>query len=332
MQDLLGRLTALDPDASETLKVVSYFDALVARSVGVESMLRGAAVLSGATVGHRDGHQTVRVRADGVRIDPDGLGEPWPTRKSGPDAVAWIEREGEPHSNDAMILERLVLALGIIRARRTIGQESAVELAISSYAGDEERAGAVSRLRLGEAPLRVVASPPDPAPLPQHPSAVVATRHGLTRATILHSGIEPMEAWRDRMAPRLGIGLTTGAASTLPTSWSAALIAVRLTSEADPVVDAADLGAALLLAEAADSTPPHPDAEALACLDARSLELLDAVADERSVRAASVRLGRHHSSVQERLTALIDVLGYDPRTPRGRTRYALARMLLTLFR
>ena len=55
MQDLLGRLTALDPDASETLKVVTYFDALVARSVGVESMVRGAAVLSGATVGQRDG-------------------------------------------------------------------------------------------------------------------------------------------------------------------------------------------------------------------------------------------------------------------------------------
>ena len=40
MQDLLGRLTALDPDASETLKVVSYFDTLIARAVGVESMLR----------------------------------------------------------------------------------------------------------------------------------------------------------------------------------------------------------------------------------------------------------------------------------------------------
>jgi len=65
MQDLLGRLTALDPDASETLKVVSYFDALVARSVGVESMLRGAALLSGATVGHRDGRHTMRVQADG---------------------------------------------------------------------------------------------------------------------------------------------------------------------------------------------------------------------------------------------------------------------------
>lgn len=59
-------------------------------------------------------------------------------------------------------------------------------------------------------------------------------------------------------------------------------------------------------------------------------KLLDAVVDEQSVRAAAIRLGRHHSSVQDRLTALIDSLGYDPRTSRGHTRYSLARMLLRL--
>lgn len=327
MQDLLGRLTALDPDASETLKVVAYFDALIARSVGVESMLRGAAVLSGAAVGHRDGSQVVRVRADGVRVDPVPVSSEWPTRESGEDAVAWIERDGGPHANDAMILERLALALGIIRARRAVGQESAVELAISSYAGDDERAGALARLRLADEPLTVVASPPDPAPLPEHPSAVVATRHGLTRATIVPAGIDPRTAWGAD-----GIRLGIGDAGALPASWSSALIAVRLTSEVEPVVAAADLGAAMLVAEAADARPPHPDAVALAALDPRSIDLLDAVVDGHSVRAAAVRLGRHHSSVQERLAALVDALGYDPRTPRGHTRYVLARMLLTLSR
>lgn len=325
MQDLLGRLTALDPDASETLKVVSYFDALVARSVGVESMLRGAAVLSGATVGHRDGRQVVRVRSDGVRIDPGDVSTDWPMRESGSDAVAWIERDGGPHANDAMILERLVLALGIIRARRSPGPESAVELVISAYAGEDERAAALSRLRLADGPLLVVASPPDPAPPPEHPSAVVATRHGLTRATILPVGADPVAIW-GAAAPRLGIG-TPGA---LPASWSSALIAVRLTNEAEPVVAAADLGAALVVAESAIGGARHPDAAVLAGLDPRNLELLDAVVDGQSVRAAAARLGRHHSSVQEKLGALVDVLGYDPRTPRGHTRYSLARMLLAL--
>jgi hypothetical protein len=327
MQDLLGRLTALDPDASETLKVVSYFDALVARSVGVESMLRGAALLSGATVGHRDGRHTMRVQADGVRVDPADVSDGWPMRESGPDAVAWIERDGEPHTNDAMILERLALALGILRARRTVGPESAVELAISTYANAQERAGALARLRLGDGPLVVLASPPDPAPA-QHPSAVVATRHGLTRATIVPAGSDPRSPWPAGSDLRLGIGVPGPA----PASWSSALIAVRLTSTAEPVVDAADLGAALIVAESAEGAPPHPDVETLSGLDARSLELLDAVAEERSVRAAATRLGRHHSSVQEKLTALIDTLGYDPRTSRGHTRYTLARMLLTLAR
>lgn len=329
MQDLLGRLTALDPDASETLKVVSYFDALVSRSVGVESMLRGAALLSGTTVGQRDGTQIVRVREDGVRIDPVAPDGDRPMRDSGPDAVVWIEREGEPHTNDAMILERLALALGIIRARRAVGPESAVELAISSYPSDEERAGALSRLRLPAAPLRIVASPPDPAPLPQHPSAVVATRHGLTRATILPADMIATTAWPDTTALRLGIGLS-GPGEHLPRSWSAAMIAARLTSGDEPVVDAVALGAALVVAEAADAGVPHPDVTALARLDERSLELLDAVVDTQSVRAAATRLGRHHSSVQERLTALVETLGYDPRTSRGHARYALARMLLTL--
>ncbi|EQM75663.1 hypothetical protein [Microbacterium maritypicum] len=329
MQDLLGRLTALDPDASETLKVVSYFDALVARSVGVESMLRGAAVLSGATVGQRDGRHIVRVRADGVRIDPVEPSPSWPVRESGPGAVAWIEREGDAHSNDAMILERLSLGLGIIRARRAVGPESAVELAISSYAGAEERAAALPRLRLSASMLRLVASPPEPAPLPTHPSAVVATRHGLTRATIIDAQTDVREVWPETAALRLGVGLA-GPGDQLPQSWASALVAVRLTSPGEPVVDAADLGALLLVADAAESSPLHPDAAALAALDARSRELLDAVAEEQSVRAAATRLGRHHSSVQERLTVLVETLGYDPRTSRGHARYVLARMLLTL--
>lgn len=326
MQDLLGRLTALDPDASETLKVVSYFDALVARSVGAESMLRGAAMLSGATVGHRVGGQSIRIRADGVRIEPVDPEAGWMLRETGPGAVAWIERT-EPHTNDAMILERLALALGIIRARRSAGADSAVELVISSHASADERAAALSRLRLPAGDLRVVASPPDPAPPPQHPSAVVATRHGLTRATILTAGTDAADAWSADL--RRGIG-TAGAGERLPESWSSALIAVRLTSPAEPMVAADDLGAFLLVAEAADAGSLHPDAAALARLDARGLELLDAVVEEQSVRGAAVRLGRHHSSVQERLTALVGALGYDPRTSRGHTRYALARMLLTL--
>lgn len=328
MQDLLGRITALDPDASETLKVVSYFDTLVARSVGVESMLRGAAVLSGATVGHRDGQKIIRVRADGVRVDPADQADDWPHRESGPESVVWLERTGDPHTNDNMILERLTLALGIIRARRSGEVESAVELAISSFASTDERAFALARARVPSGPLRLVASPPDPAPRSLHPSAVVATRHGLTRATILSEDTAPADAWDGEHPTRLGVG-NAGSATHLPESWASALIAVRLTTEQEPQMSAEDLGALLLIAES-DPEGQHPDVVALARLDERTRELLDAVVEEQSVRAAAARLGRHHSSVQERLTVVTEALGYDPRTPRGQARFVVARTLLRL--
>lgn len=327
MQDLLGRLTALDPDASETLKVVSYFDALVARSVGIESMLRGAAVLSGATVGHRDARQIIRVRADGVRIEAAEPTGEWTVRDSGADAVAWIERHGTPHANDAMILERLTLALGIIRARRAGDAESAVELVISGFASAGERASAAARLRLPTGPLRVIASPPDPEPRPQHPSAVVATRHGLTRATIIGAEADGADAWIEPDL-RLGIG-TAVSVESLAESWEAALVAARLTTASEPVQQADDLGALLLIAQEAGGAR-HPDAVAVANLDDRRRELLDAVVDAQSVRAAATRLGRHHSSVQEQLAVLVETLGYDPRTPLGQARFVAARMLMRL--
>ncbi|WIM19440.1 MULTISPECIES: hypothetical protein [unclassified Microbacterium] len=326
MQELMGRLTALDPDASETLKVVSYFDALVTRLVGAESMLRGAALLAGAPVGYRDGTHLTRVDGNGGRL-PAAASDGWARREAGMGAEVWLERQGEPHVNDAMILERLALALGIIRARRTIGPESAVELAISSHTDSDERAAALARLRIEPGTLRVIASPPDPAPALSHASAVVTTRYGLTRATIIDSTVEPDAAWEE--PPRLGVGLTVPS-DQLPASWSSALIAARLTTPAEPMLDATDLGAALAIAENAERAPLHPDALALTKLDSSSLELLDALSAERSGRGAAIRLGRHHSSVQERAGTLAGQLGYDPRSTRGHTRYTLARMLMTL--
>lgn len=327
MQELVGRLTALDPEASETLKVVSYFDTLVGGGVGLDALLRGAAVLSGATAGCAPvtGRQ-LRFTPSGERLEPtDAAASAWPSRATGDGSRVWIERSDAAHANDGMVLERLALAVAITTARRSNTPDAAVEVVITASAPTAERAVAASKLRLDASDhVRAIAFPPDVAALAPGPTAVVATPRGLARV-VLADG-----AFHAPPGVRAGIGVSS-TADRLPESWASALIALRLGNARQPVVDAAELGALLFVAEAADRhEEPHPDAAALAALDERSRLVLEGLADGGSVRAAASMLGMHHSSVQARLDTLTAQLGYDPRSPAGRTRYALARALTAL--
>lgn len=329
MQELVGRLTALDPEASETLKVVSYFDALVAGGVGLDALLRGAAVLSGTNAGYAPATgQEVRVAPSGERLEPAEAtvaASRWPSRRTSDGSLVWIERSGASHANDAMVLERLALAVAITTARRSNTADAAVEVVITAGAPAAERAVAASKLRMDATrDVRAIAFHPDAAALTPGPTAVVATPRGLARAVLVDGGFHVPPA------VRAGIGVS-GTAERLPESWASALIALRLSTPRDPVVDAAELGALLFVAESAERhEEPHPDAAAVDALDERSRLVLEALADAGSVRSAASVLGMHHSSVQARLDALTAHLGYDPRSPAGRTRYALARALAAL--
>jgi PucR C-terminal helix-turn-helix domain len=327
MQELVGRLTALDPEASETLKVVSYFDTLVGGGVGLEALLRGAAVLSGTNAGYAPTTgRRVRVGPGGERLESaDAAASEWPSRATSDGSLVWIERPGAPHANDAMVLERLALAVAITTARRSNTADATVEVVVTAGAPAAERAVAASKLRLDTSrDVRALAFHPDAAALTPGPTAVVATQRGLARVVLVDG------AFHVPPAVRAGVGVS-GAAERLPESWASALIALRLSAPREPVVDAAELGALLFVAEAADRhEQPHPDAAALDALDERSRLVLEALADSGSVRSAASVLGMHHSSVQARLDALTAQLGYDPRSPGGRTRYALARALAAL--
>lgn len=337
MQELVGRLTALDPEASETLKVVSYFDTLLGGGVGIETLLRGAAVLSGTVAGHRAGSRVTRIAADGERVgDGTSAGSGasgWPSRASGAGSMVWIERLGEPHANDAMVLERLALAVSLTGARRAAGADGAVELAISSAAPVDERATAVARLRLDGRSVRAIAMPADVEVGPSSPTAVVATARGLARVVLVVVSVDGSDIRPGFVSRgRAGVGSAVSA-EHLPTSWASALIALRLSGPERQVVVADDLGALLLIAEAADARADlHPDAVELDRLDPRARDILSAFESTGSVRAAAVRLGLHHSTVQARLEGLMGSLGYDPREPVGRTRLALAEALSALAR
>ncbi|MGP3533700.1 helix-turn-helix domain-containing protein [Microbacterium sp. RD1] len=320
MQELVGRLTALDPEASESLKVVSYFDALVSGGVGIEALLRGAAVLSGTVAGADTAGRRLRVNPEGERVDGAGGGRDWPSRPT-PDGTVWIERSGTAHANDAMVLERLALAVSLAQERRGSTPESALHVAIDAARSGDERRVALARLRVEPgATVRVLAVPAADALAP--PSTVVATPHGLVRAAFL-SGIAA-----SLPGARAGIGVPVPAEDA-PRSFDTAVVALRLSRAEEAVVDASDYGVLLAAAQALQATS-HPDAAVLSALDERACEVLHAVVESDSLRGAASALGMHHSTVQARYEALVRELGWDPRSPKGRARYEIAALVRRL--
>lgn len=319
MQELVGRLTALDPEASEGLKVIAYFDALIAGSVNTEALTRGAAVLAGVPAGARTPEAVVRVDAAGRRLTPDAV--EWPARMVAGDGVVWLERDGAAHANDAIVLERFALAVTLARARRHPQSDSSVQILLDAERPEQERREAAARLGLAGSDLRVVATVPS-MHLPDHPSTLAVTTAGVLRATIVTDAapVFPAEA--------VGLG-RRGTAMQLARSWADAQLALTMTDHRHPVVDLTGLG---ILADAvralADTVEQHPDVKALAVLDDRSARVLDALVESDSVRSAAQLLGMHHSTLQAKHETFTRELGYDPREPLGRARYELAALLL----
>lgn len=330
MQELVGRLTALDPEASESLKVVAYFDTLVAAGAGYDALLRGAALLSGAVAGAEHRGRVSRRGSDGR--DPGG--EPSPRRPERPYAsgTVWLERVGPYHANDEMIVERLALCFDLVEARRR--PVSSLEIAVDAHRTLAERTTALANLHLDpETRIRLVATwPQSRASTPS--SVILPTRYGIMRATLQRPDSTPPAppATPDSGAQpdgHVGLGAWVRA-SHAPESWEGAVFALRMTDAAMPVIDATDMGALVLMARAYDPETPHEDVLTLAGLDERSAEILLAIVECDSLRAAATRLGVHHSTVQARHEALMQTLGYDPRTPAGKVRYSAAELLLRL--
>ncbi|MEW2134079.1 helix-turn-helix domain-containing protein [Streptomyces sp. NPDC005435] len=318
MQELLGRLTALDPEASETLKVVAYFDALVVAAVGIDGLLRAAAAMSGAVAGIERRDRVSRFSPEGRRLDD--VGGPCSPELVKPGFRVWLEREGAPHANDEMVVERLALALELRDARHGAG--SGLEIAVDAATPVGERVAALAALRVDAgARIRLVATSLDD-PAPQGLSTVVPTRYGMLRATLDAFGTcSP--------AGHAGLGPWVGA-DHAPTSWNGAIVAYRLTGADDPVIDAASLGVMLELVQSYDPDRPHEDVVALGRLDAHESEILRALVESDSVRSAAARLGIHHTTLRARHETLTRRLGYDPRTPVGRMRAVTATLLLRL--
>ncbi|MEU4688974.1 helix-turn-helix domain-containing protein [Actinoplanes sp. NPDC023714] len=196
MKDLAVRLAALDADASAAVRVIAYFDGLVEAGAGLQSIVRGAAVLAGCPARLDDPARRVHIRVlpDGVAspslsppstlagpsLSASGLAEPspalsgvaepspalsgderWPSVRAG-SATLSLERPGPPGPVDQMVLER---AAGAARTvlDRTRGRASAtdeialIELLIDADAPPDARQRAARHLALpADAPAHVV--------------------------------------------------------------------------------------------------------------------------------------------------------------------------------
>ncbi|MDQ1128026.1 helix-turn-helix domain-containing protein [Microbacterium sp. SORGH_AS_0888] len=330
MQELLGRLGALDPEARQSLRVIACFDELMSGNVPTRALLAAAAALCGGVVGAQYEGRVERIDRRGDRLGPDvGVSRRCVHDLDG--LRVWVEGEAPAHANDALVLERLALA---IRVRVDPFSEGArrrdLAVVLDAEVAEGERLAAAARLLLPtDARFRVVVAPLFTA-WERHPQGiedVVATPAGPVHVAVIGESVpEPAGA-------PVGIGVAASVAE-LPVSYRTALVAVRLhDGRSAAPVRADDLGGlAVMLAEQFERGLAGPDQERVSRVAAHSWgeSTLDALVRTTSLREAARDLGIHPSTLSARVESIVATLGFDPLTGLGRTRLGTAFLLWRL--
>ncbi|WP_020108059.1 helix-turn-helix domain-containing protein [Nocardia sp. 348MFTsu5.1] len=337
MRELAGRLDALDADAGSALRVVAYFDELTHQRAGLESVVRGAAILSDHTALLVDGDAGLRMRItpDGVRRDTAGAPLPhWCRIDIEPGCALWLELPEPAGSVAAVVLERAASAIRAIldRPRSRLGpgrdrDPDLIDVILDPSASEHDRARAAQHLGLTRTGL----------------AHVVASSSGRIDIQLsvgdADSGVAVPVGSLGR--ERVGVGPAV-APKDLPGTETLALTAVRFTAEGDEsdpgprVVYVDRLGGLLLLAHAADTykgTIPDVTAVQRAAEAAPwMLATLHAVSTTSSLRAAATSVRVHHSTMQGRLVQAERRLGWSLRDDEGRNRLNVALILRRLSR
>lgn len=325
MQGLLLRLSTLDADAENAVRVIGFFDRLIAGRAGLDALVRSTAQLAECPVGISAPATGLSIRAEpesGLVASAD-IPKGAARRELEGGTVVWVARSGPPPPLDEMLLERFAIAVAVLLDHSSVplpelGDPALVELVVSATAGTAERSRALHLLGLEPlAPLRVLATPGDL----EGRSAVV----GDVRAVLLVGSVPALAV------DRVGVGPLRPAIEAAQ-SWQAARTALRFTSKVEPVIWWEHLGGLAPSAERLDpsSLAAVPDVCALDQLAAEDIAVLDAFCATGSARRAADVLHRHHSTVPARLTRAEGVLGFPLTTPAGRFRLQLALTLRRL--
>lgn len=329
MQELLGRIAALDTDATLGIRVISCFDELIAGNVNTPGLLRTAAALAGCPAGFQSATAN-----QSLRFDPTGrqlLSDP-PAHTLSlqlPDgSTVWLESRGSPQPNDQLILERLALAVGIRRG----GQRSELEkprdagTVLDPDAAPERRADAAARLGLAPGQRRAVLAVPLFAvwsERQQWPGDVIATRFGPVHALLVPE--QDKSAGIGTIVKPAGLG-PLAHIDDFPHSFEIAVIALRLSTPQEPFVSEESYGGLLPLLGGEESYTGRDDAHLLELIKQHqwASSALHALAQSSSVRQAAKTAHVHHSTMQSYVETIHHVMGFSPVEGYGRMRIGLA--------
>ncbi|MGI5129902.1 helix-turn-helix domain-containing protein [Pseudonocardia sp. CA-107938] len=356
MHGLLMRLSALDADAEHAIRLISFFDTLVEQQVGLEELVRNAAVVAECAVGIQDLDGEFAVRALPTGASDTGRSGPSATvKKMGAGHQVWLDRSADRSLPlDELLLERLAIAGKVTVGRGdavapALGDPALLELVVGRSTAAPERTRALHLLGLKPCtgltmvamlgPVDAVGAVASALSAPRRPlRAIIGSLHAVAVV-----GAVPAE-------PEVPAGTQVGVGSTevavdAPVSWEKAVRAVRYATartgaadpSAHPVVRASDLGPLELLAGTLRSAEIRgvTDIDALDALAADPsgrdvLQTLAVVVEAGSLREAARKLHLHHNSVAARLARAEERLGYALNQPSGMARLGLALALRRL--
>lgn len=352
MEGLLLRLSALDADAENAVRVIRFFDDLVARPVDLDTLVRSTAHLAACRAGVSAAKRGLTLQADHAGRVETGTVAPAPTavRELDDGVRVWLARSGSPLPLDDILLERFAIAAAILLNHARVplpelGDPALVELALCGSAGHAERSRALHLLGIAPTtPIRVLAVECENVKdlvvdLGGRAGGVRHVALGRLQALLTVDLALDVEERAARPA-RIGVSDALPAIEA-PHAWTNALIALRFAASpvSGHVAWFERLGPLALLAERLSVTDIDQLAD-VAALDrlaaepsgADTLALLTALCTTDSVRKAANAVHRHHSSVTARLRRAQTVLGFPLDTPPGRFRLHLALVLRHLSR
>lgn len=353
MKGLLLRLSTLDADAENAVRVIGFFDKLVSGRVTLRTLVRETARLAECSAGVADTELGVRLRADSagrVLSDAPEPADPL-VRDLSPSSRVWLERTGAPLALDDIVLERFAIAAALLLDHTRgplpeLGDAALVELALSASAGEAERARAVRLMRFEPGTeLHILAVSAEPSAIKGFLTALADVSPGVRAASLGRAHAVLTRSLPPQLSDMVTKGMRIGVSASLPVidapeSWQQARTALRFATLGalfPAVVRAEELGAFAAIAERlrGQDIAQVDDVAALDSLAAEqhgtdTLAVLTAFCVTGSARKAAAEVYRHHSTVMSRLAHAEARLGFSFSAPAGRLRLELAILLRQL--